>query len=72
MDGFVMLGEAALRLRMSRERLLRKIQLGDIAGQLVAGRWLVSEMAVREREAAGADVPVASLASAGRRSSTGL
>ena len=33
--------EAAHRAGMSRERLVRRLQVGEIEGQHVAGRWLV-------------------------------
>jgi hypothetical protein len=35
--------EAAQRAGMSRERFIRKIQMGEIEGELTAGRWVVSE-----------------------------
>ncbi len=35
--------EAAQRARMSRERLLRRVQAGEIAGELVIGRWTIFE-----------------------------
>ena len=33
--------EAAQRGRISRERLIRRVHLGEIEGELVAGRWLI-------------------------------
>ena len=37
----VPLATAALRLAMNRERLLRRIQSGEIRGEQVDGRWFV-------------------------------
>jgi len=39
--------EAAQQARMSRERLLRRVQAGEIDGQLVAGRWLIDSASLQ-------------------------
>ena len=36
------LSQGALEARLNRERLLRLVQAGRIAGQQIAGRWLIS------------------------------
>jgi hypothetical protein len=33
--------EAAQKAGMSRERLVRKVQVGEIRGENIAGRWFV-------------------------------
>lgn len=38
--------EAALRIRASRERLLRLVQTGQLAGGQEGGRWWVDESSV--------------------------
>jgi hypothetical protein len=40
-SGKITATEAAQRARMSRERLMRRVQTGHIRGELVAGRWLI-------------------------------
>jgi len=40
----------ALRLGLSRERVIRKIQLGEISGRVVAGKWIANEASVRRLE----------------------
>ena len=57
-------GEACQRARdagvpLSREQVVRRVQLGEIAGELVAGRWLIAEASLarfldRERDGAPA------------------
>jgi hypothetical protein len=49
----VPLAAAAIALKMNRERLLRRVQAGEIAGRQIDGRWFVdaSELAARQREA---------------------
>lgn len=48
----VPISEAALRLRMSRERLIRAIQSGTIAGRQIAGRWHADGEALEQAVAA--------------------
>jgi hypothetical protein len=35
--------EASLRAGMSRERLVRKAEKGEILGRILGGRWFISE-----------------------------
>ncbi len=42
--------EAARHLRMSRERVVRMVQSGALAGQQIAGRWLVAGAALPGRD----------------------
>jgi hypothetical protein len=42
----VPLAEAATRLGMNRERIIRRIQDGEIEGGQVAGRWFVERSAL--------------------------
>jgi hypothetical protein len=51
-NGLVPLAEASVRLRMNRERLLRRIQSGAIAGRQVDGLWFVERAALDEEIAA--------------------
>lgn len=52
---------AAVRLRMSRERVIRHVQMGKLAGGRDDSGWYVDaqalERAVREREATAEAVP---------------
>jgi hypothetical protein len=48
MSGHIPASEAAQQARISRERLLRKVQQGEIAGEIIAGRWMISELSLRE------------------------
>ena len=41
LQAFVPLSDAALLLRMNRERVLRRLQDGRLDGQQIAGRWFV-------------------------------
>jgi hypothetical protein len=40
--------EASLRAGMSRERLIRTIQRGELKGEILGGRWVVSERSLAE------------------------
>ena len=42
LQGFVSLSDAALLLRMNRERVLRRLQDGRLDGQQLAGRWFIT------------------------------
>ena len=46
LQAFVSLSDAALLLRMNRERVLRRLQDGRLDGQQVAGRWFVSRNSI--------------------------
>ncbi len=46
----VPLGVAAMRLRLNREQLLRRIQQGRIAGRQEYGRWYVERNALEAAE----------------------
>lgn len=50
---------AAMRRRESRERTLRRVQTGEIAGENVNGRWYVHAADAAPREQAGSPAPVA-------------
>jgi hypothetical protein len=39
---------ACQRAGMSRERLIRRVQAGEIEAELVAGRWLISARSLAE------------------------
>lgn len=53
-ERYVPLGAASVRLRMNRERVLRRLQSGVIAGAQIGGRWFVDR----------AELPAEQLASA--------
>jgi hypothetical protein len=38
----ILLSQAAMALRVSRERAMRLVLSGQLEGELVAGRWLVT------------------------------
>jgi excisionase family DNA binding protein len=40
--------EACQRAGMNRERLLRRVQAGEITGEQVAGRWLIDAESLDE------------------------
>ena len=42
----VPIAEAALALRMTRERVLRRIQTGELAGAQLGGKWFAEQRAV--------------------------
>jgi hypothetical protein len=44
----IVAAEAALRLGMSRERLVRTIQRRELAGELRGGKWVVFERSIQE------------------------
>lgn len=46
--GCVSAGEAARRVGISRERLIRRVQVGDLEGHLVGGRWVIAEQSLDE------------------------
>jgi excisionase family DNA binding protein len=48
MSGRISATEAAQLARVSRERLLRKVQQGEIEGELVGGRWMISEISLQK------------------------
>jgi hypothetical protein len=50
--------EASLRLGISREQLIRRIQRGDIPGVLRGGRWLASLADVERLEKIQANLPM--------------
>lgn len=41
---------AAVKLRLTREQVVRRIQLGQIEGRQVAGRWFVEVRALATAE----------------------
>ena len=41
-EEFLPLSRAAVLHRMSRERLLRRVQSGDVRGEMRDGRWYVA------------------------------
>ena len=41
-------GEGAVEAQISRERLIRKIQLGEVVGAKVIGIWMVDIDSLRE------------------------
>lgn len=45
-DQMVSIAEAAMRLRLSREQIIRRIQQGTLAGGKVFGHWYVDRQAV--------------------------
>jgi hypothetical protein len=47
--GFVPASEAAFALKMGRERLIRRIQSGEIKGKHHNGLWLVAESELARR-----------------------
>jgi hypothetical protein len=53
---FVSAGGAAFDLHLSRERVVRLIQVGELRGKLVRGRWYVQLASLRayKRKAAKA------------------
>jgi hypothetical protein len=44
--------EAAIRLRKTRERVIRSVQVGELEGALVDGRWVVDGDALERAVAA--------------------
>ncbi len=55
---FIPAPEAAVAASISRERIIRLVQRGEINGRLVSGRWQVAEGEVerlRQRAAQAAD-----------------
>lgn len=48
----VPLSAAALRLRLNREQLIRRIQRGEIAGGQEGGKWFVERTEVERLQAA--------------------
>lgn len=48
LTGCLSAAEASLTARISRERLLRRVQEGEIEGQLVGGRYVISERSLAE------------------------
>jgi hypothetical protein len=54
--------EATRLARMSPDRLLRRLRAGDIDGELVAGRWVVSRSSLERylrRHASPEPIPTA-------------
>jgi excisionase family DNA binding protein len=58
LNGLITLSEAAMRLRMNRERVLRRIQDGEIDAERVAGHWMVSAASVKEFGEASTATPM--------------
>lgn len=56
--GLTPLMEAAFRLRLSREQLMRRVLCGEIAAERRDGRWYVRTAAI-ERACSGADASAA-------------
>lgn len=48
-EGMVSLSEAAGRLRMNREKVLRRLQDGTIRGEQILGRWFVHRSELPQR-----------------------
>ena len=44
----VLVSEAAIRLRLTREQVIRRIQSGEIAGGRVMGSWYVLRTALEQ------------------------
>ena len=63
MQDLVTASEVAQKLKCSRESVVRLIQQGKAAGQLVAGRWVVPaaevDRLVEQRRAASSSEPAA-------------
>lgn len=58
-DERVPLALAALALSASAERIRRRVQTGDLAGGVDAGRWFVWRSAIDAAKQAAGSVPVA-------------
>lgn len=63
------IADAAMQLRMSRERVVRLIQTGGIDGARINGRWYVDRTALAAREAQQGD-PLVEAAERVRRART--
>ena len=48
LEGLIPLPDAAQRLGISWERAWRKVLAGELEGQKVAGRWVVTERSVEK------------------------
>lgn len=44
------LSEAALALQMNRERVLRRVQNGELPGMRIGGRWFIPRSALPARD----------------------
>lgn len=51
----VPLSQAAQQLHISRERAARRVMNGELEGELLNGRWYVSQRAVRKAQRAAGE-----------------
>jgi hypothetical protein len=48
MKGCLTAGQAAQLAGITRERLLRRVQVGDVDGQFIGGRWVIDKRSLGE------------------------